>query len=606
MKKKDRRKQKPSINANLVRLVSLLVILPLCIVIVFLSFQLSSYLTSQTIRNNEAFLTQIAANDDQLIETVNYATSMLMINNDCMQNLRVIRSDADVSTYRHYQARDALSRQIRDIENAIMNAVNGKIAILTENGYLITPSNISRSVRDYKSAPWYTEARSNGRKVTYSPEISELFLELNQFVPGEEYKYLYSARSILSYSGNHLGTVVSLISVNKIWNSFLGGQPGRFGLFVVDTAGNLQACSVAENVMQFQSLECLPDLLGLKPGEMRNGAEKDLFYNAVRLANSPQVLLFLQSSREMFSSSRTVSFYLWLVTGVVIMLILFALGTVTRKITRPLSRLAEVMDRHHEGPVPRQDLETPFRETDSFIQSYNQACERVSTLMENIREETHLREKAYYELLISQISPHFISNTVNSIRYLANEEHAPASVEALEALSDILQSVYENTSDLTIIANELHLLNAYVKIMRMRYGYEISYIENIPTELYMCEIPAFTLQPLVENAFIHGVHEKQAGQIIVTAEAMTDMIQISIFNNGNSGNIEKIKSALSDNTRSRSQFTGMGLFNINSRIKILYGDNFGLSVNDRLQSGFEIQVRIPRKEVHLNDESFDR
>ena len=606
MKRKEMQHQKPGINASLIRLVSLLVILPLCIVIVLLNLQLSSYLTSRIIQNNDAFLSQIATNDDQLIETINYATSMLMINNDCMQNLRIIKADAEVKTYKHYQARNALSRQLREIENAIMNAVDGRIAVLTENGYLITPSNISRSARDYKGEPWYTEAMANGRKVTYSPEISNLFLELSQIIPGEEHQYLYSARSILSYSGNYLGTVASLISVNKIWGSYLRGQPGHFGLFVLDTKGNLQACSRSEDIVQVQSLKILPDVLSLRPGEMKNGTENSLFYNAIRLKNSSQILLFLQSGEEMFSTSRTVSAFLWLVTGMVILLILFTLGSLTRKITAPMSRLVEVMNRHHEGPIPPQDLETPFRETDSFIQSYNQACERVSTLMDNIREETHLREKAYYELLISQISPHFISNTVNSIRYLANEEHASATVEALEALSDILQSVYENTSDLTIIANELHLLNAYVKIMRMRYGYEITYIENIPPELYMCEIPAFTLQPLVENAFIHGVHEKQAGQIIVNAEAMTDMIQISIFNNGNSGNIEKIKNALSDNTRSRSQFTGIGLYNINSRIRILYGDQYGLSVNDHLQSGFEIQVRIPRKEVHLNDESFDR
>jgi len=606
MEKKEMRNPKPGFKASLIRLVSLLVILPLCTVIIFLSVQLSSYLTNRIIQNNNAFLSQIATNDDQLIETINYATSMLMINNDCMQNLRIIKTDADVNTYRHYQARDTLSRQIRDIENAIMNAVDGRIAVLTENDYLITPSNISRSTRDYKNESWYLDAQTNGRKVTYSPEISNLFLELNQIIPGEEHQYLYSARSILSYSGNYLGMVVSLVSVRKIWSSYLRGQPGNFGLFLLDTEGNLQACSRYEDVTQFQSLKCLPDLLALHPGEVENGTEKDLFYNAVRLNNSSQILLFLQSSKEMFSTSRTVSTFLWLVTGMVIVLILFTLGSLTRKITGPMSRLVEVMNRHHEGPIPPQDLETPFRETDSFIQSYNQACERVSVLMDNIREETHLREKAYYELLISQISPHFISNTVNSIRYLAMEEHASATVEALEALSDILQSVYENTSDLTIIANELHLLNAYVKIMRMRYGYEITYIENIPPELYMCEIPAFTLQPLVENAFIHGVHEKHAGQIIVNAETMPDLIQISIFNNGSSGNIEKIKNALSDNTRSRSQFTGMGLYNINSRIKILYGEKFGLSVNDHLQSGFEIQVRIPRKEVQLNDEGFDR
>ena len=593
-------KRKSGIRISLIRLVSLLVILPLCSMIVFLSMQMSSYLTRKTVQDNETFITQIATNADQFIEVINYATSMLMVNQDTLHHLRTINTSKE--GYTHYQARDALSKQLTDIESSIMNAVNGKIAVLTTSGYLISSFNISRADKDYSQEQWYLDTLENGRKVTFNPSLSEIFREVyvdNQFA---DHQYLYYARTIKSYSGNDLGIVLTQISTNKIWGSYLAKHPGNIALYLLNTDGELQALSGKPDDLRYQTLECLPELLSLEKEKTIHGtSENGHFYSAVRLENAPYILIFTQPANELFLANKTITNSLWFATVVITILILCILVYLSKRITQPLSTLIKTMDEHQNGPIPQQNIDTSFHELDNFVESYNQAWQRVSLLMDRVREETHLREKAYYDLLISQISPHFICNTVNSIKYLAAEEGGSASVDALDALSEILQSVYDNTSDLTIIAKELHLLSAYVRIMRMRFGFDISYIENIPAELFMCEIPAFTLQPLVENAFLHGVHEKQAGQIILNADAMENEIQISVFNNGNDADLEKVRCALAGNIRNRSQFTGFGLYNINSRLKTLYGEQYGLSLNENLQSGFEILVRIPRKEVQLSD-----
>ena len=600
MKTHTNSKQNPGIRISLIRLVSLLVILPLCSMIVILSMQMSSYLTRRTVQNNEAFITQIATNTDQFIDVINYATSMLMVNQDTLQHLRTINSTEE--GYAHYQARNALSKQLTDIESSIMNAVNGKIAILTTSGYLISSFNIGRADKDYSLESWYIDTIENGRKITFSPLLSEVFHEIevdNQFFGHQS---LYYSRTIKSYSGNNLGVILTQLSTKKIWGSFLAKHPGDITLYLVNTDGGLQALSGNPDDIRYKTIGSLPEILSLEKGKTIHGvSENGYFYSAIRLENSPHVLIFTQPENELFLANKAITNSLWIATVVIIVLMLCILVYLSKRITQPLSTLIKTMDEHQDGPVPQQNIDTAFHELDNFVESYNHAWQRVSLLMDQVREETHLREKAHYDLLISQISPHFICNTVNSIKYLAAEEGGSASVDALDALSDILQSVYDNTSDLTIIAKELHLLSAYVRIMRMRFGFDISYIENIPAELFMCEIPAFTLQPLVENAFLHGVHEKQAGQIILNADAMENEIQISVFNNGNDADLEKVRCALAGNIRNRSQFTGFGLYNINSRLKTLYGEQYGLSLNENLQSGFEILVRIPRKEVQLSD-----
>ena len=151
-------------------------------------------------------------------------------------------------------------------------------------------------------------------------------------------------------------------------------------------------------------------------------------------------------------------------------------------------------------------------------------------------------------MLMSQISPHFIFNTVNSIRIMAikegqNREGGNENTEkALEALGDILHAVYS----------------------------------------------------IVENAILHGVKGVTAGQIIVSAIEYENDFVISVFNNGNSADKKKIEDLLKGEKNQRA-VTGIGLYNVNSRLKLLYGESYGLIYNEKVRNGFEIWVRLPKK-----------
>ena len=103
------------------------------------------------------------------------------------------------------------------------------------------------------------------------------------------------------------------------------------------------------------------------------------------------------------------------------------------------------------------------------------------------------------------------------------------------------------------------------------------------------------MQPIVENAILHGVKDIRAGQIIVSAVEYEQDFMISIFNNGNSADKDMVEEMLKSPHRNRSTFTGMGLYNVNSRLKMLYGDNYGLIFKEQVKAGFEIWIRIPKR-----------
>ena len=130
--------------------------------------------------------------------------------------------------------------------------------------------------------------------------------------------------------------------------------------------------------------------------------------------------------------------------------------------------------------------------------------------------------------------------------------------------------------------------------MQMRFGSSFQYYNVIPTELFYYEIPAFTMQPIVENAILHGVKGVTAGQIIVSAIEYENNFVISVFNNGNSVDKKKIEDLLKGEKNQRA-VTGIGLYNVNFRLKLLYGESYGLIYNEKVRNGFEIWIRLPKK-----------
>lgn len=370
--------------------------------------------------------------------------------------------------------------------------------------------------------------------------------------------------------------------------------------------GSLLALSGDTSVKRYEDIAQLDDILSLEKGDTLDGrTSTGFYYYAMHMKQSPNILLLMEPEGALHADSNGLIYLLWISTiGVIVMILLF-FCYISNEISHPLIELAHAIDANHESITPLSGKDSYFQELDNFIKSYNRACGRVVELLEEVRQETRLHERTYYEMLISQISPHFICNTVNSIKYMAARDGARMVEEALVSLGEILQSVYDNSSDLTCIAKELQMLAAYVKIMRMRFGFRFQYSENIPAELYTCEIPTFTLQPLVENAILHGMRDKNAGEIIINAEADEDTVRITLFNNG-AADLEKVEQSINRDYRNKSHFTGIGLYNVHSRLRLLYGEAYGLTPNRHLEDGFEIIVCIPRKEASLDDSYTDR
>lgn len=582
---------KRTIRRQLIKYIGLFMILPLCLGLMALNI----YLQKITKENREAYETsavsQMKANADQMIEIINYATSMMITNRDVIDDIRVLNSVND--EYEGYNAKNDLSKRLQEMESSVLNPVDGKIAVLTNSGYLIGSTNQSKTSVDYKGTKWYGRVLQNGRKTTFCGQLSGFFREMTTYKALDR-QYLYIGRTLQDYSGKSLGIIIAQLSEKKIWGNFadiVSRNPGS-ALYMYNKNGELQM-KRGEDTYPPENLYDMAQSWGIKKDQITRVNEDGYQYLAAYLDSAENLLVYSIPEESLADQSPGI------LQGILVMIILLILLAVTTmiyfsgKLSRPLTEMVKELDQSDNGILKLKEPENSFYEVQELVESYNMASRRIEELIGRVQEESKEKEKSRYEMLMSQISPHFIFNTVNSIRIMAEQEKNVK--HALAALGKILYAVYTTRDGMTTVGQETALIQSYVDIMKMRFGDSFLYCNYIPVELYLYEIPAFTLQPIVENAILHGVKDIPFGQIIVSAvEYETDFI-ISVFNNGNTADEKKIEMILSNPVRNKSSFTSIGLYNVNSRLKMLYGETYGLIYNGDKKNGFEIWIRIPKR-----------
>ena len=203
-------------------------------------------------------------------------------------------------------------------------------------------------------------------------------------------------------------------------------------------------------------------------------------------------------------------------------------------------------------------------------------------------------------MLQNQINPHFIYNTLNSIKWMATIQHAPGIAEMTMALSRLLKSVSKGNERLVPLQEEFALLNDYFTIQQYRYGgtitMDVTYIED-ERLCRDCMIPRFTLQPLVENAIFHGIEPTgECGTITLTGREENGDLYLCVEDDGAGIEPERLANILTvESKRSGSSLNGIGIANVHKRLQLIYGRQYGLSVESELGKYTRVTVHLPKE-----------
>jgi len=230
----------------------------------------------------------------------------------------------------------------------------------------------------------------------------------------------------------------------------------------------------------------------------------------------------------------------------------------------------------------------------------------VTTLMEKRLQDEKEKQDLEYRMLQNQVNPHFIYNTLSSIKWMATIQHAPGIAEMTTSLARLMKSVSKSNERLICLEDEFALLTDYFTIMKYRYGGTITFNIDCPAEYKSsdkCMIPRFTLQPLAENAILHGIEPKNsAGNINVSVEQIDDKIIITMTDDGIGIAEDKLKSILDEppDDEKEAKFRHVGLWNVHKRIQYSFGEEYGLAVDSFLNEGTSVRIFLPYEPSNVN------
>ena len=282
-------------------------------------------------------------------------------------------------------------------------------------------------------------------------------------------------------------------------------------------------------------------------------------------------------------------------TGLIIMTIILN-HILNRMITKPVLEIQRRLLQISNGDFSRDTSIEWNHELGDIGKKVNNLAENIKQLLDSAVESEKQQRDLEYKVLQSQVNPHFLYNTLNSIKWMAITQGATGISEMTTALSRLLKSIAKGTRLIIPISDELNLLNDYFTIQQYRYGGTLKLYIDVPDELKNYMILKFTLQPIVENAIFHGIEPTgKAGEINITfLKKDENTLEITVRDNGVGMSPELIDKVLNDEESSSSEFfREFGISNIQKRLKYEFGDDYGIRIESELDKFTSMIITIP-------------
>jgi len=285
----------------------------------------------------------------------------------------------------------------------------------------------------------------------------------------------------------------------------------------------------------------------------------------------------------------------FIMLGVMILLLIRTLYNISNSIAVPIDNLIMNTRKLAEGDFGVYIENDTSNEITALTDSFNSMVKKLQIQMETIKENTRERERLELRLMQEQVNPHFIYNTLETIIWMAESGEKEKIIEIVKSLSKFFRIVLSEGRDIITIQEEISYIESYLFIQKMRYSDIMDYTIKIPEELLNYRIQKLSLQPLVENALYHGIKKKRSfGTIQITAVRNGKNILFSVYDDGCGISHEQL-SLLKNiiNQRINPSSGNFGLYNLQKRIQLCYGENYGIAIESQEGKGTEVILCIP-------------
>lgn len=521
------------------------------------------YYTSKYLIMNK----EIEYTNKNVISTSRYITLYA----DKLKNMiNLLSVDADVRNFLISGNEDS-KKSIKKMIYSILGNNKGikSITVIGKNGNIVSSdkNNDMKISENMMKEKWYVDAINNSDMPVFNPSRKNSTSSMNSAL-----WFLSISRDIKNSKGENLGVIVFDIKyeiLERYLNSISFGK--QSDNIIVDKNNN---------VIYYKDVKCFADKKCLAKFSEKN-KDKDTYLYEINIENTNWSLRSIANTNDLVTLKKNFSHIV-----IIIFLVSLAFSSiitfiVITKILKPLIKLENHMQNFENNLREFHLSEKTGYEIQNLVEHFNIMVEKIK----------YLRE---YEIkaLHSQINPHFLYNTLDTIIWMAEFEDNEKVISITKSLANYFRLSLSNGHEKIPLKDEIMHTKEYLFIQKQRYEDKLSYFFNIENEsLLSIEVPKIIIQPIVENSIYHGI-KNLSGNGIITIDVYRQNSTVNISVKDNGIGFEKAKQF------KKSKTGGVGIKNVDKRIKFYYGKNYGVFINkDNKTEGAEVIIKIPFKSI---------
>lgn len=281
--------------------------------------------------------------------------------------------------------------------------------------------------------------------------------------------------------------------------------------------------------------------------------------------------------------------------GVLIIVVAVSAVMIVSGIIQPISQLNQATEKIAQGDFNARAQADSDDEVAELAVSFNKMAGSMQSLIDKVKEDERKMRKADLRLLQEQIQPHFLYNTLDTIVWLIESNEPDEAVTMVVTLSDFFREILSKGKEFISIKEEEKHISSYLQIQEMRYRDILEYDIQLDQVIYKYQILKLTLQPVVENALYHGIKYKRAkGCIHIHGEKEGDIIRLTVRDDGvgmDEDELEQLRQQIEKPCQETEK--GFGLANVNERIHMYFGPEYGMKIQSQKGKGTTVEIVIP-------------
>lgn len=520
---------------------------------------------------------------------------------DYMENIAyLISSNEDVQDYLFDEKIDNEGRyrilnQFQTILDSRSDIRN--VGIISKNGRMLINDG-SKSVNqdlNLNTQEWYATAleKPNGSILTSS--------HVQHIISGERPWVITLSRGIRDRSGSGEKEGVFFIDLNYSAISGLCDQStvGTKGYaFILDAKGNIVYHPQQQQLYNELQTENISLIMDTDEDTVLTGTGNDgKLYSISRSEKTGWTVVDCTNVKELLSKSRQAqSVYVLTAIILVIVALLFS-RFMARSITLPIQKLRDSMKKVQEGDFSVSDVVVDSKnEIGSLTKSFDVMTHRIHELMEQNVHEQEEKRKSELKALQSQINPHFLYNTLDSIIWMAEGKKNEEVVLMTASLARLLRQSISNEDEVVPIANEVEYARGYLTIQKMRYKDKLEFQIEVDSSILYIPLIKLVLQPIIENAIYHGLKYKESKGLLIVKGFMKDGNAVLQVIDDGVGMDEETLAHIYDKHKVNYHSNGVGVYNVQKRLKLYYGEDYGITYTSELGKGTTATITIPGRQ----------